>query len=116
MLIKSLDEWSLFATKINAVLYRQRTKKSQEWEITIKWRDFYDLFWYLQKNIKPNTGCIQWIDNIHTLKDKLIEVVTGIDFVHVVRDITSFVEDPLLLEFIKNNGKQYILEKIDSLW
>ena len=115
MLIKSLDEWSLFATKINAVLYRQRTKKSQEWEIAVKWRDFYDLFRYLQKNIKPNIDCIQWIDNITMLKNKLIEIVTYIDFTHIVTDITPFVEDPLMLEFIKNNGKKHILEKIDAL-
>jgi len=49
------------------------------------------------------------------LKNKLIEIVTYIDFTHIVTDITPFVEDPLMLEFIKNNGKKHILEKIDAL-
>lgn len=114
ILMSSLDESTLFSTKLNAVLYRQRAKRNQNENISVKWRDFYDLFRYLQRKIQPNITCIQWIHDIETLKSRLLEIVTKTNFKEVILDIEPFVEDTNLLEFIENNGKEYILEQIEK--
>jgi len=115
MLIRSLDEPTLFATKLNAVLYRQRAKKNNNAEISVKGRDFYDLFRYLSHNITPNVACVQDIEDMEELKKKLTSVVESTDFNHVVRDIDGFLEDKQLLSFLQTNGKKYLVEQIQKL-
>ena len=46
------------------------------------------------------------------LKNKLIEIIDKVDFVHVAKDIAPFVEDPLMVKFIKSNGKIRLKENI----
>lgn len=112
ILVYSLDESTLFATKLNAVLYRQRAKNKNSTDIKVKWRDFYDLFRYLQKNITPNIACIRDVENMQDLKDKLSNVLENTNFREVIQDIENFVEDDNMLEFIQNHWKSYILEQI----
>lgn len=114
ILIYSIDEPTLFSTKLNAVLYRQWAKNKNTTNIKVKWRDFYDLFRYLQKNIVPNIDCIKDVTNIKDLKEKLKEVVKNISFKDVTQDIENFVEDNNMIEFIENHWKEYILEKIEE--
>jgi len=112
ILIYSLDESTLFATKLNAVLYRQRAKNKNSTDIKVKWRDFYDLFRYLQKNIIPNVACIRDVKNMQDLKDKLSKVLENTNFKEVIQDIENFVEDDNMLEFIQDHWRSYILEQI----
>jgi hypothetical protein len=114
LVIKSLDKSTLFASKLNAVLYRQWKKQTWEWQITVKWRDIYDLFWYLQKWFTPNINCVAWVKNIDELKKKLSNIIQNINFKEVILDIENFMEDRHLFEFIETNGKAYILEKIEE--
>lgn len=115
LVLKSFDETSLFSTKLNAVLYRKREKKWGEGRtISIKWRDFYDLFWYLQRWTKPNISCIEWINNMDDLKEKLINTVQSTNFDEVELDIKNFIENQNIIDFIKTNWKEYILEQIQS--
>lgn len=114
LVLKSFDEESLFSTKLNAVLYRKREKKKGEIQVSIKGRDFYDLFWYLQRGTKPNISCIEGIKDLEDLKNKLIETVTNTDFNEIEQDIKNFVEDQNIITFIKNNGKSYLLEQIEK--
>lgn len=114
LILKSFDEASLFGTKLNAVLYRKREKKRWDVGISIKWRDFYDLFWYLQRWTKPNISCIEWIKNFDDLKEKLIETVKNTDFDEVEQDIRNFIEEQNVIDFIKTNWKSYILEQIEK--
>lgn len=114
ILIYSFDQSTLFATKLNAVLYRQRTKTKNNTQIKVKWRDFYDLFRYLQKNIQVNIECIKGIENINDLKAKLKNIVENINFKEVVQDVQNFVEDDNMAIFIQDHGKEYILEKINE--
>ncbi|MFC1780081.1 nucleotidyl transferase AbiEii/AbiGii toxin family protein [Patescibacteria group bacterium] len=51
-LLKTYDLPTLMAGKMIAVLERNFRKGNTE--ILIKGRDFYDLIWYMSKNIKPN--------------------------------------------------------------
>ena len=114
MFIQSLEPSTLFATKLNAVLYRKREKKTPNGILYVKGRDFYDLFRYLKKGILPNTDCIQDIVDLEDLKIKLINVVNNVDFDLVYADLVGFLENTSALNFIKNNGKSYILEQIEK--
>lgn len=114
MFIKSLEPSTLFATKLNAVLYRQREKKTPNGVLYVKWRDFYDLFRYLKKWIMPNIDCIQDIEDLNDLKTKLSKTVNNVDFDLVYADLIWFLEDSVALDFIKTNWKSYILEQIEK--
>jgi len=115
LIIKSFDKQTLFSTKINAVLYRKWQKETPSWRITVKWRDIYDLFWYLSNNFKPNIDCIDWINDIKILKNKLINIIENINFREVVLDIENFIEDKKLLNFFEKDWKNFLIEKIKEL-
>lgn len=115
LIIKSLDKETLFSTKLNAVLYRNWEKQIWNNKISVKWRDIYDLFWYLSNNTKPNIDCIDWIKTNKELKEKLIEIISKINFKEVIFDIENFIEDTNILDFMENNWKEYILEKLNSI-
>lgn len=115
LIIKSLDKSSLFSTKLNAVLYRTWEKQIWENKIGVKGRDIYDLFWYLSNNFTPNLECIIWVKTKEELKLKLKEIIEKINFKEVIVDIENFLEDKNLLNFIENNWRIYILEKIEVI-
>ncbi len=116
ILIKTFDKNTLFSTKINAVLHRKWEKKDWKNLLKIKWRDIYDLFWYLSNNFKPNIDCIIWVRDINDLKEKLKWIINNISFLEVIWDIKNFLEDDELLVFFESPDiKKFLLEKIDEL-
>ncbi len=90
-------------------------KKNWNNKISVKWRDIYDLFWYLSTGIKANIDCISWIKTNLELKEKLIEIISKVNFKEVIFDIENFIEDRSILAFIENNWKDYVLEKIREI-
>jgi predicted nucleotidyltransferase component of viral defense system len=112
ILIQSFDKQTLFSTKINAVLNRKWERQIWEKKVFVKWRDIYDLFWYLSNGVSPNLDCIVWVNTKEELKEKLLSVIENIDFQQVVYDIENFLEDKNLLEFFKQNWKEFLIEKI----
>ena len=86
---------TLYAGKINAILTRNFTKG----------RDYYDLFWYLitYKNMIPNLDFLKnaltqfgWkanYPNQSTWKDKLIEVISEVDWKIIKKDVEILLED-----------------------
>ncbi len=115
LVLRSLDQSSLFSTKINAVLYRNWEKQVWSSKLQVKWRDIYDLFWYLSHNITPNIDCIDGVESIEELKEKLLQIIERIDFSHVILDIENYLEDRALLSFMKDNAREYLNEKISLL-
>lgn len=115
LVIKSLSKETLFATKINAVLYRNWEKQIGDNKISVKWRDIYDLFWYVSTGTKVNIDCIDGIKDISLLKENLSKIISKIDFKEIKYDIENFIEDKNIIDFIENNWKDYILEKINEL-
>lgn len=105
----------MFSTKLNAVLYIKWEKKIWDEIISVKWRDIYDLFWYLNNWLKPNIDCIEWVSDIISLKENLKDIINKIDFKEVVLDVENFLEDENFLEFIKNNWKEYVIWKINEM-
>lgn len=114
LVLKSMDISTLFASKLNAVLYRKWEKQLGKDLVHVKWRDIYDLFWYLQKNIVPNLECVKDIKNMQELKQKLSNVVDHIDMEEVILDLRNFLDDTTMLDFIKEHGKEYVMEKIEE--
>ncbi len=114
LLIKSFDKSTLFSTKLNAVLNRKWEKQIWKNKVSVKWRDIYDLFWYLQNDFKPNLDCIIWVKNSEELKQKLIAIINNISFEEVIYDIENFLEDKNLLEFLKINWKEFLTNLIEE--
>ena len=94
--ISVLDESSLFAGKLHAILCR--TYKNN-----VKGRDYYDFLFYISKRVSPNleylknklidTGKINEDDdfNIEILKEMLLEKFNSIDFNQVKNDASKFL-------------------------
>lgn len=94
--ISVLDESSLFAGKLHAILCR--TYKNN-----VKGRDYYDFLFYISKRVSPNleylknklidTGTINEDDdfNMEILKEMLLEKFNSIDFNQVKIDASKFL-------------------------
>lgn len=94
--VSVLDESSLFAGKLHAILCR--TYKNN-----VKGRDYYDFLFYISKRVSPNleylknklidTGKINEDDdfNIEILKEMLLKKFNSIDFNQVKIDASKFL-------------------------
>ena len=107
--VSVFDLPSLFATKLHAVFYRKYTKG----------RDYYDLIWYLGKQVKPNFKLlINAIKQTHPGKEKVTEknfkeeLITHLDSVNF-RTIKSDVERLLInqeeLKFLNAESAKSLL-------
>jgi predicted nucleotidyltransferase component of viral defense system len=91
-----LDEASLFAGKLHAILCRN-------YKNTVKGRDYYDFLFYVRRGISPNlnylrnklinSGKIDEKDvfNIEVLKEMLIKRFEQVDFEQVKNDTERFI-------------------------
>ena len=104
-----LDEASLFAGKIHAILCRN-------YKNTVKGRDYYDFLFYIKRGTSPNlnylknklinTGKISGSDrlDINVLKDMLVSRFEQVDFDQVKKDTERFV--------IKNEDLSYFCKDL----
>lgn len=97
---------TLMTGKIHALLNRLWFKGEQQ-EVDIKGRDFYDLYWFLQNNIKPNWRSLRKIipvKNERELKSILIERITKtVTPQKLAYDLKNFLPDPVFVaDFSKN--------------
>ncbi len=101
--VAAFDLASLFATKLHAVFYRKYAKG----------RDYYDLIWYLGKEIKPNllllNNAIKQTQGVSTkttetnFKEKLLKHLELADFKQIKKDVERFVIKQDEVEFIDFN-------------
>lgn len=99
MFILHYDIETLMAGKILACL--NRVYKKGKTDIAIKGRDYYDLIWYMQQNIKPNENKLFDFDsdyNITSVFDLLDKKVAKISFQDLYADLAFLFENQ---EFIK---------------
>lgn len=104
-----LDEASLFAGKIHAILCRN-------YKNTVKGRDYYDFLFYIKRGTSPNlnylknklinTGKISSSDrlDINVLKDMLVSRFEQVDFDQVKKDTERFI--------IKNEDLSYFCKDL----
>lgn len=99
----------LMTGKIYAIFSRQWFK-GQEIEINIKGRDFYDIYWYLQKKAEPDYKNLKRLIGVSSekeLKEKLKErIEKAVTPQKLSYDLKNFFPDQLFIEdFCKNYKK-----------
>ncbi|OGG21061.1 hypothetical protein A3D03_05220 [Candidatus Gottesmanbacteria bacterium RIFCSPHIGHO2_02_FULL_40_13] len=103
------DMPSLMSGKINALLFRLwfKESKGKDNQIDIKGRDFYDLFWFLQKGIEPNWKMLKKTAGIKDKKElknvlmkRIKKVVTPQKLSY---DLNNFISDNQFVEDFSNN-------------
>ncbi|MBU3965127.1 nucleotidyl transferase AbiEii/AbiGii toxin family protein [Patescibacteria group bacterium] len=103
----------LMTGKLNAIFSRQWFKGKAN-EINIKGRDFYDLFWYLENNVKPNYNNLKNISGIADeaqLKKKLIErIAQNVTARKLSYDLKNFFPNQNFVNDFCRNYKK-IIEK-----
>lgn len=114
VLVKTLDMSSLMATKINAILRRKWEKTDKKGNVlaTVKGRDYFDLMWYLGKNISPNLKCIY--DNAVNLKEELLRIIEKIDGRSISFDLEGLIENPVFLKGLAKNIKGILIREINN--
>lgn len=105
-LIKRYDLSTLMAGKIEAVLQRVWFRGEKD-EITIKGRDYFDLYWYLQKRVEPNYQCLFYkkkrLDK-RQVWQKITERVKKVKPKDLEYDLVNLVKDQ---EFVRKFCKNY---------
>jgi len=95
-IVRNYDLPTLMVGKIHAFLFRLWFKGKKN-EIDIKGRDFYDLFWFLQKKVVPNWKCLRKITGIKNdreLKNKLLAQIKKTATAQKLRyDLQNFLPD-----------------------
>lgn len=116
ILIKTLDASTLMATKVRAILFRkwEKTDKQGRTTVKVKGRDYFDLLWYLQKGIKPNLSCIEGIDTMKDLKEKLLSMIAGIDSRSIELDLEALIENPNFVSNMSKNMKAILEREISE--
>lgn len=116
ILIKTFDLSTLMSTKIMAILHRKWEKMGKDGKVLVrvKGRDYFDLMWYLSKNITPNLSCIKGIKTKEELKEKLKKLIENIDQRSVYIDLEQFIEDEKFIKNLSKNIKKILLTSIDN--
>jgi predicted nucleotidyltransferase component of viral defense system len=99
----TLHQSDLFAGKMHAILYRA-------WKGRVKGRDWFDLIWYIQKNIPLGlrylASCMSQAGNLspgeQLNRDRVLELLKAkiqqIDWESAKADVRTFIADPGRLE------------------
>ena len=103
----------LMTGKLGAIFNREWFSGKKN-EINIKGRDFYDLFWYLQKGVLPDWKSLKNSINISSenfLKKELLKLISkNVTSQKLSYDLKNFFPDQnFVSDFCKNYGK--IMEK-----
>lgn len=117
VLIRTFDLPTLMATKIRAVLWRKWEKTDKQGNILakVKGRDYYDLMWYLQKNIRPNLKCVETVINIQDLKEKLLTATKRADGKSIREDLLPLIADRDFVSNLSRNIKSILTGEISKL-
>ena len=107
--VRVLDQPSLFAGKIHAILCRS-------YKNNVKGRDYYDFLFFMRQKIKPNMNYLRnklietqklkendYFD-INVLKNMLMEKIESIDFNQVKNDAQKFI--------FKNENLEYFSKEL----
>jgi len=97
MIIKTFDLPTMMATKIGAVM---------------KGRDYFDLVWYLSKNIKPNLKCLMQKESEAGLKKKLLVMIAKVDKRSIEYDLSPLMENSVFVKGLAKNIKDILTREI----
>jgi len=116
ILIRTFDLPTLMATKLRAIFYRkwEKTAKGGKTIIRGKGRDYFDLWWYLDKNVSPNLKCLEGMKSKKDLKKKLLEIVGKLDSRSVRLDLEPSIENHAFIKNFSKNVKSIIKKQIEN--
>ena len=109
----------LFAGKLHAILCRN-------WKSRVKGRDFYDLVWYLGRQVPCNLGHLQarmtqtghWTRSrqldLAQLRQLLRRRFQQVDFDQAKRDVRPFIRDEAELELWKDSFFQSLADRLEA--
>lgn len=113
-LIRTFDISTLMATKIGAVLFRKWEKIDKKGKVLlkVKGRDYYDVMWYLAKDIEPNLKCVKGISDKKELREKLIEIVEKVDAKNIEFDLEALIEEKDMNRDLGKNIKKILINQL----
>lgn len=118
--VKTMALGDLFSGKLHAILARK-------WKTRVKGRDYYDLIWYLGKNISPNLNHLKsrlvqsgdWSENNdftqEEFKSLLVKKIKSVDFEKAIKDVSPFLKQREQATLTLWN-KNYFLNICESLF
>jgi len=114
VIIKTFDLPTMMVTKIGAVINRRWHKIAKDGELLakVKGRDYFDLMWYLSKNIKPNLSCLMDKENAVDLKVKLLAMIARVDTKSIEYDLGPLMEDNNFVKGLAKNIKDILTREI----
>jgi len=117
VLVRTFDLPTLMATKIRAILHRkwEKTNNKGKTLAKVKGRDYYDLMWYLGKNVKPNLKCIEDILSKKELKKKLLEAVKKVDAKSIEFDLESLIKEKELVKDLGKNIREILINQLKKI-
>ena len=117
ILVRAFDLPTLMATKIHAVLFRKWEKSDKTGKVIakVKGRDYFDLMWYLQKEIRPNISCIEGTANLDELKEKLSEAVKKADARSIQTDLEALIDDKNKVLRLSDNMNDILIREIGKM-
>lgn len=101
---KHNDLPSLMAGKIHAIFYRLWRKSEV---IDVKGRDFYDLYWFLKNNVKPNMRMVKEMTGIKSEAELIKELKKRVNLItpeKISYDLKNFISEE---EFVKDFARNY---------
>lgn len=113
VLIRTFDLSTLMATKLRAALFRKWEKTDKKGKVLarVKGRDYYDLMWYFQKEIKPNLKCLE-VKTEKKLKEILLKIIKKLDQRSIRLDLEALIEDKNFVKDLSKNLKNILIEKL----
>lgn len=113
-LVTHYDLPSLMASKIVTILTRQRFWGKANIKV-IKGRDYFDLLWFLEKNVFPNLDRVNdllkssysMVELINLLDEK-VKMATTVSKQYFKQDLVPFIDNPLILDgYLENFENNY---------
>lgn len=116
VLIRTFDLSTLMATKLRAIFTRQWLKTNKKGEILIsaKGRDYFDLLWYLQKNVQPNFDCLADIGSREQLKERLLTTIERLDPKSIQLDLEIFIQDASFVKHLSQHLKEMLKREVEE--
>lgn len=113
LLIKRYSLPDLMASKIAAILTREKMEGTTKME-RLKGRDYYDLIWYLEKNVSPNWDYLTQITGFtkNEAIDKLTQKINTIDLSLLSQDLTPFFQDNSFVKMFSQHFRDIYASKM----
>ena len=118
-LVTHYDLASLMASKIVTILTRQRFLGKANTKV-IKGRDYFDLLWFLEKNVTPNLDRVNDLlkssypmEKLVKMLDEKVQIATTASKQYFRQDLVPFIDNPLLLDgYLENFQHNYNQSKM----